>query len=1163
MAPLTEKQKTLMRNSSKTLAIIGRFNPQTPGERFTFSNITSSADTKPISPKGFFESVKPSLGLDFSQVLKMGPNLFNRYSISSPVEIAKGDIAKFNFQTITSDSPLLDINSTIFSETKIKVMQKHGGKLVRELVENLDKLANFSHSNFSKSILKVARDYMYHYTFEALERNFSQRQWFDVLASNYKLSSEIVKYLTAYERDEAEIIGAIRAHMNNDTSPDKLKQNEQEALEEALKRCKHVMKGNLQSDSIWEACTKFESNADWLNNYAGHARYGLPSLSFVGGRDFLKYYQAFLTSSESVHRLVRSQTLHPYIVMWLASKYANFDEGEFHKVAEPMYLHGIEGQGDKRIPGETFAERSEMRKRIADTKIDKDVSKQLIDDDLFNEKFLEMAEERTFSALIADKSVTAASLRTRAKKLFTMLSQLAGGKVGELYKELDAFNEIFVPFYRLIKNTRASETEGYVLADFKQRMMDRIGEKARKTYPQIELFIENIISNAEQTFKENTDPSVDLKTIVTREFVSAYASASKNHFAQKYLDNYDTIRAEIEDTEKLYDIVRNQQQVATESELVGSPVVLTVETSLPNARRKNLKEFRSGMYEQQVAAMASQSNEPIVKVGAKPEKFEDIKNQTFSILSSEGAEIAKAKFNNDATIEYSVAADKAETLLTDGKAVLKITNEPDVLITETDFPLSDIQNFVNVQKQNQEEVQALLEDNAKLAEKQDQIVGAYAKDSDKNLTRGTRALMLTEYILAVPKSQSQLGKPDISNGLGLIIDIVENLVDANDPKVIEDLLVRDGMVSPELSRINLSKYYPVSDGDDGIDELTDIITYQYALASELSSVQTYLQELSEIRSFMEAMSDSGINIIFLNSSIEELVQPRSTRGYLFNLEDGPPSVVYLTTQARASQASLQSLAQTFAKYAGTDQLINFQLPIFISPEARGLTRSTALPIFDAQELQLDFDIKQGGADPKIEGIVVDRFIQRNPYLLLAAAILLPEGSQSFGKIQEISTKAFDTLREKFGLEVSRQAALAQVLRDIWTRSRKSLLDALIFTQWFNLLVLAMQNEGGYTLTDTQIADKMYQSKKDIERERISAYHFALGPDYPVYIRDGNNNFLRPEGRSSLNMSFQIPFGSRHRNNQNALLDLPFKNAFYNLLLENASGSQGESQEVAE
>ena len=670
--PLTEAQKQLMRNSSKTLAIIGRFNPQTSGSSYVFSNRQSSADTKPITPENFFESVQPSLGLNFNDTLRMSQNLYNNYRIKSPEDVRDADLQSYNFQTITSDSPLLDTNSDIFSEPKIKLMQKHGGKLVKDLVEDLDKLAHFTHSNFSKSILKIARDYMYHSAFEALDGNFSQRQWFDVLASNYQLSSEIVKYLTAYERDEDEIIAAIRAHMNNDTSDDKLKQNEQEALEAALKRCKHVMKGNLQGDSVWEACTRFESNADWLNNYAGHAKYGLPSLSFVGGRDFLKYYQAFLNASESTHRLVRSQTLHPYIVMWLASKYADFDEGEFHKAAEPMYQHGIEGQGDKRIPGETFAERSEMRRRISESKIEKEVATQLKDDELFNEKFLEIAEERTFAALIADKSVTAASLRYRAKKLFTTLSQLAGGKVGELYKELDAFNAVFVPFYRLIKNTRKNEEEGYRLSDFKERLMDGIGEKARSTYPEIETFIENILKNAEQAFKSNKDEDLDLKAIMAQEYVSAYASASKNHFAQKYLDNYDTIKSEIEDTERLYDIVRNQQQVNTQSELVGSPVVVTVETSLPNARSRNLRQFRSGMYEQQLANAQSQSKEPIIKTGAKPAQFEDIKNETFQILSSGGDEIATAKFNNDATVEYQVASDKAEELLKDDKAVLKV-----------------------------------------------------------------------------------------------------------------------------------------------------------------------------------------------------------------------------------------------------------------------------------------------------------------------------------------------------------------------------------------------------------------------------------------------------------------------------------------------------------
>ena len=1012
--------------------------------------------------------MEPTLCLKFNETTKIGTNVYNKYTITTPLEATDNS----QIQIITYDSPLLSSDTQVFNEAKVKLMQKHGGKLVKEMVENLDKLANFTQSNFSRSLLKIARDYMYHHVLDQLG-SFAQRVWFNTLESNYALSSEILKYLTAYGQDEEPILAAVRAHMINDTSEEKLTQKEQQALEEALKRCKHVMKGNLK-DSVWEACAKFESNSDWLNNYAGHEKYGLPALSFVGGRDFLKYYQAFLNASDSTHRLVRSQALHPYIFMWLSSKYANWDEGEFNKASDVMYNIGVEGQGDKRIPGETFAERSDMFERIKNAKLDPQFSKQLKDDEMFQETFLAIAEDHTFSALLAEKSVTMASLRYRAKKLFSRLSQLAGGTVGQLLTELDAFNALFVPFYRIIKNTRADEKDGYRLKDFEERLMDAIGEKTKEKYPEIKSFLESVLRNAQSAAEQNK--GANLKEIMTQEFVSAYGGASKNHFARHYLDNHEKIQGEIEETEKLYDIIRNQQQVSTESELVGSPVVVTVETALPDARKKNLEKFRKGIYEQQLEATRGQAKTPFVKVGAKPQSLENI-DGVFSVVDGQGKEIGKATLTENNEIKYEIDAADAPQILSDDKTAIKIdaggSAPSEVLLVDTDFPKDDIREIVETQQQDEKELQKLLENNGKLAEKQDKIIAEYRKDTaDKALTKGQRALTLCEYILSVPKSQSQLGKPDISNVLGLMVDVVENLVEAGDNKVIDELLVRGGKPSPELSRINLSKYYPVADSD----ELWDVVNYQYQLARELSNVQGYLQELAEVKNFMQAMSDSNVNVIFINNTLSELADEHPSQ-IIFNREEGPPSVAYLTSQAKVSQSSVQSLASTFAQYAGKNIMSNFQLPIFISPENLNMMNNAALPVYSASELGLEFELIETAKDAKKqdvpkEGILTDKFIQKNPYLLLAASIMLPEGSQSFGQIKQIARKTFDQIHKEFRLETRPGQPMVDLLRGIWLKSNKPLLDALIFLRWFNQHLLTMPSDEAVQLSDNQFSIRL-------------------------------------------------------------------------------------------
>lgn len=1152
---ISDAHKRLVRDSSKTLAIVGKFNPEKDSS-FVFSNKQSKEGSRPISAEAFFGAVEPALSLKFNETTKIGPNVYNKYSITTPLEAA----GESEFQLITSDSPLLNRDSEVFNAAKVKLMQKHGGKLVSEMVANLDKLANFTHSNFSRSLLKIARDYLYHHVLDSLG-SFSQRVWFNVLESNYALSAEILKYLTSYGQDEEPILAAVRAHMINDTSDEKLTQAEQGAIEEALKRCKHVMKGSLK-DSVWEACAKFESNSDWLNNYAGHEKYGLPALSFVGGRDFLKYYQAFLNASEATHRMVRSQTLHPYIFMWLSSKYANWDEGEFNKASDVMYNIGVEGQGDKRIPGETFAERSDMFERIKAAKLNKEFDKQLKDDEMFQETFLAIAEDHTFSALLAEKSVTMASLRYRAKKLFSRLSQLAGGTVGELLTELDAFNALFVPFYRIIKNTRADEKGGYRLKDFEERLMDTVGEKVKEKFPEVQSFLEGVIANAQRAFEQNKDASKDLKTIVTQEFVSAYGGVSKNHFAKHYLDNHEKIQGELEETENLYDIIRNQQQVSTQSELVGSPVVVTVETALPDARKKNIEKFRQGIYEQQLESGRSQGNTPIVKVGARPENLKNVEG-IFSVVDAKGQELAKAKLTDTNQIEYEVSPDKVEQLIKDDKAVLKIDEgsaPTEVLMTTTDFPFDDLREVVETQKRDEKEVKQLLSQNAKLAEKQDKIIAEYRKDSaDKALTKGQRALTLCEYILAVPKSQSQLGKPDISNVLGLMVDIVENLVEPNNPKVIDELLVQKGKPSPELSRINLSKYYPVADSD----ELWDIVNYQYQLAREISGVQSYLQELAEIRAFMQAMAETNVKVIFVNNTLEELADEHPSQ-LVFNRDDGGPAVVYLTSQAKVSSSSVQALASTLARYAGKNIMANFQMPVFVSSEKLDFANSAALPLYSASQLGLDFDLIETSGDGKKqtvpkEGILTDKFIQKNPYLLLAASVMLPEGSQSFGQIKQIARKTFDTIHDGFRIETRPGQPLVDMLRSVWLKSNKPLLDALVFCRWFNQILLTLPQDESITLADNQFSVKLEENVKAGVFDKLDGFDTPL----QVYVKDERGNFNRPEnlkgGTAILNL--KATFGTNHRGQKVDTLNVPFKDNFYSVVA--AQGNGGSEQAVSE
>ena len=823
-----------------------------------------------------------------------------------------------------------------------------------------------------------------------------------------------------------------------------------------------------------------------------------------------------------------------------ASKYASWDEGEFNKASDPMYDIGVEGQGDKRIPGETHAERAEMFRRIQEAPLEEDVDKELRDDEDYN-NFTYIVEDHTFSALLADKAVTAASLRYRAKKLFSLLGQLAGGKVGQLLNELDKFNALFVPLYRIIKNTRPeNEDEGYKLSDFKERLESVIGEKIKTSFPEIDNFVENVISNSQQEWSSaDRDQSLNLKTIVTNKFISAYASVSKNHFARQYLENRFDIKEEIRVAEELYDVIRNQQQVSAQSEVVGSPVVSVVETVFPNTREKNKKNFRDDIFQQQVQQISEQRSDPIVAQTPIHEKLKDVEAGTFKVVSDSGTEVASAIIKPD-SIEYKVEQDKAEEFLQDdAKLVINQGDEKlEVLVTELDFPKEDIDEVLKQKQQEKDDVLDLANKNAQLAEMQNNIVKVYQKDdADRALSNSLRSLMLCEYILAVPKSQSQLGKPDISNILGLMVDIVEHLVEPNDSKVIDGVLVQDGDPTPELSRINLSKYYPVANRD----ELWDIVNYQYQLAKELSNVKDYLQELAEIRDFVESLGETDVDLIFVNSTLKEQAEVNQFDQFIPHAYS--PAVIYLTTQANSSQG-LNTMADRIAELVGDKNAQNLQMPIFVSPEElpENLTKNAGLPIISATDLHLP-PLK---AKPAKEGFVVDKIIQEKPYLLLSAAIMMNEGSQALGNVDRLDISTDTSFKREYNIAINTNQTVSDVLRELWLKSKKPLLDNLIFVKWLNFLFLAMQTDKKIQLGGRGIASKL----EDILRKNtFEEALFTLSPvikmseDITVFVKD-RDNFLAPAvAEGGIDTFLKSTFGSKYRQPLNVV----FKDSFHDLL----------------
>ena len=205
---LNQKQLELLKKSNKTLAILGHFRSEDEQIRYVFRN-AGGKDGK-ISVADLFAKLKPELRSSSKGTLTIGDTIFNKYELDTPLNARD----KGNSQPILFDSPLLD--GTIYSGEEAKSIQEQGKKVVKELLESLDIVAYFTHTHFTKSLLKIAKHYLFEEANENLEHKIADdAQWYKTINSDNSFCSRIVQYITAHEQDESEIETAFRLSLNS------------------------------------------------------------------------------------------------------------------------------------------------------------------------------------------------------------------------------------------------------------------------------------------------------------------------------------------------------------------------------------------------------------------------------------------------------------------------------------------------------------------------------------------------------------------------------------------------------------------------------------------------------------------------------------------------------------------------------------------------------------------------------------------------------------------------------------------------------------------------------------------------------------------------------------------------------------------------------------
>lgn len=1134
---LTEKQLELLRKSNKTLAIMGLFRSGDEQVRYVVKRSGSQGGT--VSPMAnFFNEVKPELRCLTKGVLEVGDKRFYKYNLKTPLEADN----TYYSQPILFDSPLLEGIGYLRNEEK--TIQEQGKTVVKKLIEKLDHIAYFTHSNFSKSLLKIAKEYLYiTVNLKEDEHLVSVAQWRNTFNSDHTLCSKILQYLTAYEPDEPEIETDLRQYLKSikkENSDVSVYTHEQiKKLVEALVQCKTVMRKGDEEDVTWRKITEFKEFS-WLEDYRGDSIYGLKHPG-LGKNSFLAHYQSFIEASDEIHRLVRTQAIHPSIFCWLVSKYSEWD-GSAETIADAaseMFEIGVKKQGDDRIRSETYEEQCKNRQIIKEAKVDEQFNE--IEGDENYKQPAEIVKDNIYDVLLPERSFGRKALLKRAKGLFTFLSQMAGGKVGELLRENDKFNHLFVKYYRKILNTESDRIE-----DFQKELgnLAKTDREAREFQFNIEGFIEEVIEKAKQS--ETKD--VVLKIKVKEAFISEFARESKTSFARRYLENKNEIESDLQLAEDLYDL-RSGTEVSSQNMKAGNPALVLTELVMPDYDNveEEVKKSRKERFEKELIAAAKDSGKKSISF-THTEASKKLDPGNYPIMEN-GEKKGEIEIQAGKDPELTLDNPSEANELNSEDAELKTKDDSEnIKIVDLDIPLEEIL------PEEESKIRKIVEKDEfryeLLSETQDDILKTYSDKEEPELQRGLRALLLSEYILAAPEEATPLGREDLSNILGLMVDIIQHLGDLKNDKILDGVLREDVNLENLLQKINLSKYYPVTDNDTKAkDELSEIIQYQLALCQQLNNVENYLKEIAELRDFLEAIKRTDLEIVVLNTTLEK----HAKEGYdRFLAIADSPSIVYLSSQASDTKNSstitdsLNEMAKSIAEFIPElDNAETLQIPIFVSQEN---VANCSLPLVSAQQVELPELSSQKDGD-----LTVSSVIQTYPYLLLCAALMLNSESGVFGKLEKPSrTQVKKPINKSLKKSIKDGQTVVDVLRQVWLNSSAKLIDTLIFTKWLNVMILAKRSnpseDVAKDVVENQFGNILEEYWKSPETRGAAFATIDALVDIPILVKKAEDEIDTPDNfGAAANLHLTYEFGTKLQN-KTRIFDLFWKDGFVKLWL---------------
>ncbi len=904
----------IVKNANKCIAIIGKFsNEFNESGRYFFSKEQANTENQKLSPETFFKEIKPCLIYNSqNNVIRIEDIDYQCKTVAAPCSAANA--SNPDEIPLELDDILFELDDSKNTEHKFQKYQMIGKDLYKKLVNNLDHISTHSNPEKTSEIIESVVA-----TIKQIpERNHEGVE--SLFLEDYQLRALLLSYLTCLPKEEEVIASSIVTRFNALYNMP-LTPTQELWLKDNLKQKKNNL---LNTDAPNE-----------INN-------GLFT-------DFKDYQKSLMW----VQKFCRSPILHSFVFCWLTGNYDSITKRDampvdydYKKAREKMGTIGIKRQKDRVDKGSReFIKK--QRKQIAKAKrnaLEKTTDSEFKStmDDLLT-SYEDTVMEKFFRA---EFIFTGDDLETRLRKLFLTLCTTSSGTIDlekyvaelqGLYKNyLEYIKKCFEGNRDTIQQEEASEALSTFSESFKdvvKGIFDQPSENSSLNKNDFSLtitkaFLDKNFSDVAEEITSKKQALTALKAHHNNLFNLFYKGFIKNDKTGHLLSSIVNIRIE--------DRNRDQEINNKVEELVSG--TQAIETDLPNGQdppRETTGTLLNPVTDETLGDVKIIEGTKRVRITPLPD----------------------AKFPSDEDVSPMPDSERPSG---DKKVSLKI-KLGETEINGGDFGISekawnDATKKMDVDKKNIDELETKFT--------------KFADDFSNPKTINTRKQALRAFhlgnIIAGSSQYCNIDKPDLSNSLGVILEIIQHL---DNTKVKSDSL--DPLDEETLGKINLSSIYPIADEDLDNYKLSEIIQYHAAICeSFLNDAKIYLDELNTIRKYFKVMENSDIEIQIINNTFKEYSsfceKNIQEKIYFLNRQ---PTVLYAFIQAGLDQTTLQDHWQKITHYINNHGCLNndkrVQIPLIVS-ESKIENNTTGIPVFNTTSISIPdgFPVIENGIQKK-------------------------------------------------------------------------------------------------------------------------------------------------------------------------------------------------------